>query len=347
VREVIERFEALGPRLRIIIDDSGDHGDADSGEAKAEARLIASGAQVKRQHMGNLQHNKSIVVDGAVKRGVYGSTNFTWRGLFVQSNNAVIVTGQAAIAPLLQAFEDYWKQAGFRASESPKWHSLNVTGVNAKVTFSPHSENKATLAGIAADIGTAQTSLLYSLAFLYQTEGAVTDAIKAATASELFVYGISDKRTGIELTPARRQSGTGLLQPPDRQPAAPVQGRGERRRRNQHAPQVRGARLQHRQGAGVVRVVQLLLFGRLHQRREPAADQEPQDRHLVHGRGVADLRRLSFPGGNGFREKGRQADELAQAARAERRRSVVEGFVHRSGQDPRPQAVRLKFDALK
>ena len=49
----------------------------------------AGAANVKRQHMGNLQHNKTIVVDGPkVKTAVCGSTNFSWRGFFVQSNNA-------------------------------------------------------------------------------------------------------------------------------------------------------------------------------------------------------------------------------------------------------------------
>ena len=54
-------------------------------------RLAASAgaANVQRQHMGKLQHNKFIVVDGrAVKKVLCGSTNFSWRGLYAQANNA-------------------------------------------------------------------------------------------------------------------------------------------------------------------------------------------------------------------------------------------------------------------
>ena len=41
------------------------------------------------------------------------------------------------------------------------------------------------------------SSLLYSLAFLYETPGVVLDAIKAVTADKnIFVYGISDKHVG-------------------------------------------------------------------------------------------------------------------------------------------------------
>jgi phosphatidylserine/phosphatidylglycerophosphate/cardiolipin synthase-like enzyme len=171
--------------------------------------------------MGNLQHNKTIVVTGTVNSGVYGSTNYTWRGFYVQSNNAIVVTGAAAIAPLLQAFDDYWQQSGFKASDSPKWQNLAVPGVDARVTFSPHKEAEATLTGIAADIDAANSSVLYSLAFLYQTPGAVTDAVTRATQSTRFVYGISDKRTGIQLqkpdgnpAPVYFKRLTGNLPPP-------------------------------------------------------------------------------------------------------------------------------------
>ena len=200
--DVVDRLEKLGPRLRIIIDDSGEHGEHDSGESQAEIRLVASAGRnnVKRQHMGRLQHNKTIVVEGAKKRAVCGSTNFTWRGFFVQSNNAIIVSGARAIAPFKAAFDLYWNDPDrFRNSAAAGWKSLGLGSPAAKVTFSPHAESKATLAAVGADIRTARSSLLYSLAFLNQTPGAVTDAVSALTNSPIFVYGISDKRTGFEL----------------------------------------------------------------------------------------------------------------------------------------------------
>lgn len=197
--EVIAKLEQLGPRLRAIIDDSKDHGEPHSGETKAAARLTAAGAQVKRQHMGRLQHNKTMVVEGSVQAGVYGSTNYTWRGFYVQANNAIIVRGAAAIAPLLQAFDDYWRQDGFKTSSSPQWHPLNLLGIDAKVTFSPHSESAGTQAAVAQDIGSATSSLFYSLAFLSQTPGPVSDAVLQATQGNLFTYGISDKKTGVVL----------------------------------------------------------------------------------------------------------------------------------------------------
>ena len=198
---IVSRLEKLKKRLRIIIDDSKDHKPSTSAESKAANVLAGTADQVKRQHMSNLQHNKTIVVDGTdVKAAVCGSTNFTWRGQFVQSNNAIIVRGKKAIQPFIDAFDNYSENdfvKGFGPTGSTDWHSLELSDIDAKVTFSPHSKDEGVLQSIADDILGAKSSVFYSLAFLNQTGGAVTDAIKEITKKEgVFVYGISDKRTG-------------------------------------------------------------------------------------------------------------------------------------------------------
>ena len=202
--DVVSRLEKLGARLQVIIDDDGSHGKPGSGETQAEKRLAASAGKknVKRQHMGKLQHNKTIVVNGPkVKTVVCGSTNFTWRGFFVQSNNAMVLRGKNAVKPFLTAFDDYWNNetpAGFGATSSAKWTDLGLDGINAKVAFSPHARSNALLQSIADDIGKKTTScLFYSLAFLYQTPGVMLNAIKKVTKDKkLFVYGVSDRKVG-------------------------------------------------------------------------------------------------------------------------------------------------------
>jgi len=202
--DVVSRLEQLGPRLKAIVDDSGTHKKPGSGESQAAKRLRASAgsSHVKRQHLGNLQHNKTIVVDGPKLKAVLcGSTNFSWRGFFVQANNAVIVRGKQAIAPFLAAFDAYWKHgpaAPFGKSPATQWTSLGLDGIRAKVAFSPHAKENALLDAIAEDVRTGTKScLFYSLAFLYQTSGALREAIEAVTEDEeLFVYGISDRKVG-------------------------------------------------------------------------------------------------------------------------------------------------------
>jgi phosphatidylserine/phosphatidylglycerophosphate/cardiolipin synthase-like enzyme len=202
--EILDRLKQLGSRLKIIIDDSGSHKPLTSAESQAEAILAAPGigAEVKRQHVGQLQHNKTIVVDGTtVQAAVGGSTNMSWRGFFVQSNNAVVVRGKDAIEPFATAFDNYWDHGtpnDFGVTKSAEWTPLGFADVNAEVAFSPHSQTNARLGDIADDISNNTTSsLLYSLAFLYQTPGVIQDAIKKVMDDpNLFVYGISDRKVG-------------------------------------------------------------------------------------------------------------------------------------------------------
>jgi phosphatidylserine/phosphatidylglycerophosphate/cardiolipin synthase-like enzyme len=206
--DVVSRLEKLGARLKVIIDDEGPHGEADSAETQAEERLVASADRenVKRQQMGKLQHNKTIVVDGPqVQAVVCGSTNFSWRGFFVQSNNAVVLRGENAVKPFLAAFDDYWHNDGaaeFGKTPSAKWTDLGLDGIDARVGFSPYAPENAQLAKIAEDIRDHTTSsLFYALAFLHQTPGVIQDAIEKVTQDEeTFVYGVSDREVGgIEL----------------------------------------------------------------------------------------------------------------------------------------------------
>lgn len=212
--EVVSRLEQLGDRVKVIIDDSVDekghgHGEADSAETQAEHRLKASAGagNVQRQHMATLQHNKTIVVDGPKgKTVVCGSTNLSWRGFFVQANNAVVLHGESAVNAFLGAFDGYWQHgdgaAGFGATPSADLSDLGLSGIDSRVAFSPHISKNALLETIADDMDTnTESSLLYSLAFLYQTPGAVLNAIDKVTADEdIFVYGISDNKVkGIDV----------------------------------------------------------------------------------------------------------------------------------------------------
>jgi phosphatidylserine/phosphatidylglycerophosphate/cardiolipin synthase-like enzyme len=198
-RDVVTRLEKLGPRLQIIIDDDGPHGEPTSGESQSAKRLKKAGAKVERQHMGKLQHNKTIVVTGKVKKVVCGSTNYTWRGFFVQANHAVILRGDPPVQAFKAAFDAYMdggnSPAAFGATASAGMVPLSLDGIDASVSFSPHAANNALLKSIATDIADNTTSsLFYSLAFLFQTPGAMQDAIKKVMKKDaVFTYGISDK----------------------------------------------------------------------------------------------------------------------------------------------------------
>lgn len=201
---LVAKMVKLGKNLKVIIDDDGTHGESGSAENAAELMLVASAGrdQVKRQHMGKLQHNKTMVIDGpGIKAVVCGSTNYSWRGFYVQANNAIVAYGVEPVRIFLQAFNNYWMHdapSDFGSSESALWHDLGIDGVDAKVSFSPHVSENALLEKIGQDIENNTSScLLYSLAFLSLTEGPVRNAVTKVTLdTRKFVYGISDKKTG-------------------------------------------------------------------------------------------------------------------------------------------------------
>ena len=199
--EVVGRLEKIGKRLRIIIDDSKEHGGTTSGESQAAKRLIKSAgkANVKRQHMKSLQHNKSIMVSGpTVKKVVFGSTNLSWRGLYVQANNALVVEGAKPVALAFSAFDNYFdNEKTFDDTESAEMVDLGLKNINAKVAFSPHSKANSLLDQIGEDIAGTTSCLFYSLAFLAITPGVIKETIKKVSKQKgIFVYGIADKKVG-------------------------------------------------------------------------------------------------------------------------------------------------------
>jgi hypothetical protein len=196
---IVTRLEKRGSRLKVIIDDDGHHGEPKSGESIAGKRLQASAGatNVKRQHMGKLQHNKTIVVDGQnVQAAICGSTNHSWRGFFVQNNNAIVVRGKKPVKLFMTAFDDYWANdtpGAFGKTPSATWMDLGVAGIDAQIGFSPRIKKNAVLDDIAKDVASAESSLFFSLAFLYQTPGAIRNAIKKLKKEKaVFSCGMSD-----------------------------------------------------------------------------------------------------------------------------------------------------------
>src|SRR5205814_4921239 len=139
----------LKGRLKMIIDDSGTHKPNTSAETNAFNQLntLLGAANIKRQHMGNLQHNKMVVVDGPkIQAAVVGSTNHSWRGFYVQNNNAIILKGKNAVKLCMRAFDDYFAHdnvKGFSGTQSAIWNDLKLPGIDVKINFSPRSINNA------------------------------------------------------------------------------------------------------------------------------------------------------------------------------------------------------------
>jgi PLD-like domain len=118
----------------------------------------------------------------------------------VQSNNAVIVNSKHAVDHYFDVFESYFSAGrvdDFRNSKAAAgWRDLGVTGLDAKVGFSPHTQKNGLLASVGKDIAKAKSSVFFSLAFLGQMKkGPIGPALGRAIKSKtVHALGIADAR---------------------------------------------------------------------------------------------------------------------------------------------------------
>jgi len=213
--DIVGALERLGKRLRVIIDDSATtkkgvltgHGADDSAESRAATRLQASAGagNVHRTHFANLQHHKVLIArrNGVPFKVLAGSTNFSFRGVYIQSNN-VLVFDQPEIAGL---FAQYFQAAldaptKFSAHElASKWHVVQTDGKPAvHICFSPHKDAGLSLNPVGGAIDQATSSVLYNVAFLNQIQsGPTKKSFDRLMTRDVFSYGVSDKTGGLEL----------------------------------------------------------------------------------------------------------------------------------------------------
>lgn len=209
--DIVDRLAKLGRRLRILIDDSKGkdkqgapigHGTPESAESRVASRLALK-ADVRRTHFSGLQHHKVLIArrNGVAFKVLAGSTNFSFRGIYIQANNALVFRDAGVAALYAQVFDAAFADpAGFAATDlASKWHVLHSTnGISAQFCFSPHKAPELSLAPLAGAIEQAGSSVLYSVAFLNQIKsGPTKEAFDRLLAKPLFSYGISNEKGGM------------------------------------------------------------------------------------------------------------------------------------------------------
>lgn len=205
--DVVGLLERIGGRLRAIIDDSGEHKPDTSAESQAAERLAASAGpdNIKRMHFKGLQHNKVLIAkrNGEAVRVLFGSTNFSFRGIYIQANNALVFRAPEPAALFEQVFDLAFTSPKTFASDpiSKQWHLVNIDGKPpVHLCFSPHTDSDLSLSPLGAAIDQATSSVLFCIAFLNQAKsGALREAIDRLTEKNVFSYGISDHVGGLQV----------------------------------------------------------------------------------------------------------------------------------------------------
>jgi phosphatidylserine/phosphatidylglycerophosphate/cardiolipin synthase-like enzyme len=206
--DIVALLEKVGSRLRTIIDDSAHHRAEDSAESQAADRLRASAgeANVKRMHFRNLQHNKVLIAkrNGEAVKVLFGSTNFSFRGLYIQANNALVFHSPAAAELFERVFDRAFQNPKAFASDplAKQWYLAQVQGKPpVSFCFSPHADSGLSLGPLGAAVDQATSSVLFCIAFLNQAKsGAVREAVDRLMAKDVFSYGISDRAGGLQVT---------------------------------------------------------------------------------------------------------------------------------------------------
>lgn len=210
--DLLAQLERLGPRLRIILDDSldqkgGGHGAPDSAESLSAKRLgkSAGSGKVKRTHFKNLQHHKVFIAhrNGKPFKVLGGSTNFSFRGLYIQANNALLFDDPDVAQLYAEMFElAFANPAEFDASDlASKWHVVTKPKLPpVHFCFAPHKKPELSLKPVQGAIQQASSSVLYAVAFLYQMgPGLTKNELDALMKRPVFSYGISDKGGKLEV----------------------------------------------------------------------------------------------------------------------------------------------------
>lgn len=194
-------------RLRAIIDDSGSHKPTSSAESQAAKTLaaLAGKSNVHRMHFKNLQHNKVLIAkrNGKAFKALFGSTNFSFRGIYIQANNVLVFHAPEAADLFEQVFElAFTDPKNFSKNPiSTKWHLVQVAGKPpVHFCFSPHASTELSLNPLGGAIEQATSSVFFSIAFLNQIKsGATRTAIDRLMGKNVFSYGISDKAGGLKV----------------------------------------------------------------------------------------------------------------------------------------------------
>jgi phosphatidylserine/phosphatidylglycerophosphate/cardiolipin synthase-like enzyme len=214
--DIVGRLERLGKRLRAIIDDSTTktkkgvvkgHGVADSAESKSIARLRASAEidNVHHTHFKHLQHHKVLIAkrNGVPFKVLAGSTNFSFRGIYIQSNNVLVFEDPGVAGLFGKVFDAAFANPNLFASDelATKWHTLQAPGrPPLHICFSPHASSDISLNPVRGAIEQASSSVLYAVAFLSQIKsGPTEEAFGRLIKRPVFSYGITDKRGQLQL----------------------------------------------------------------------------------------------------------------------------------------------------
>lgn len=133
----------MGPRVRVLMDNSKLHNNPGALELKTKEALATAGASVKTGKFGRYAHDKVIIQkkNGTPVKVLTGSANFSIRGLYVQANSILLLTNPEIAILYESAFEQaFINMSSFKRSPiASRWYSVKIdNGSPLSISFAPH-----------------------------------------------------------------------------------------------------------------------------------------------------------------------------------------------------------------
>ena len=205
--DILKMCEALGPRLRVFLDNAPLHV-APALEAQVHDRLVksAGAANVKQGHFKRFAHDKIMIQkknDKATKV-LTGSANFSVRGLYVQANNVMLFSDPKVADQYEQVFESVFNDmAGYTKTPlASQWFSFpNLGGGVPKfeVSFAPHPIATVSMAAVEQALQNAKSSIMFAVMELGGSGSVLQSLQKAHLSGKVFSYGMTQADAGFTL----------------------------------------------------------------------------------------------------------------------------------------------------
>lgn len=214
-------------KVRAILDNADLHSKPDRKtgalppEIEAAKEIIdALGSQfVKQGHFARYQHNKVVIKrdqNSAGQKVLFGSMNFSIRGMYVQANNVILVddptTAQMFADAFDVAFDGDVKAPPFKANKISKGYMDGSTADTAELpkfslALSPHTDSNTSLGPMSSRIRAATSSVLFAV-MEPNGQGPVLTSLKAIAANPtVFSYGTVETDKGLAVQSPSGQMG--------------------------------------------------------------------------------------------------------------------------------------------
>jgi phosphatidylserine/phosphatidylglycerophosphate/cardiolipin synthase-like enzyme len=203
-------------RLRAILDNAALHLKAGKSGAmpveidSAKMIIAAAGqANVRQGHFARYQHNKVFIkrdAHGNAQRVIFGSMNFSVRGVYVQANNVIVVDDPGVATMFAKAFDDAFKNnvkaPPFQNDPIAKGYMVCAAAATAalpkfSLALSPHKDSAVSLGPMADRIRKATSSVFFAV--MEPTGGGTVLASLRTIAAQptVFSYGTVETNKGL------------------------------------------------------------------------------------------------------------------------------------------------------